>query len=157
MNRVNGEIDRLLAERRPDRYQLGVDDDWMEDVAAQISRRIPEHELRRLAADRMVKQRETVKTKQANKLLRDVFESPEPPLGWLEQQALPIVAGKERVALRAATAEDLELFAANERRDAAAEFATRNRSCEAAEWMAQEMRRQGVTFAADLRLGEDAA
>ena len=91
-------------------------------------------------------------------VLAAVFHSEQlPPLGWLQRQMLVLDSGNERVAARAATADDLESFAVEERRAAAAGFVRRNRSCEAAEWMAQEMRRQGVTFAADLRLGEDAA
>jgi hypothetical protein len=46
---------------------------------------------------------------------------------------------EERVALRATTPKDLRDFATEERRRAGKDFATRNSTCENAEWLADQM------------------
>lgn len=151
------EVDRLLAARRPDRYELEGGDDWLDRIADEIESMIPEAEARAIAARQMVRFREGQKTKAANRVLREVFQSQQPPLDWLDTLNLPIAVGKERVALRAATSVDFRNFANDERRRAASDFAARNDTCEAAEWLADVMDAEGVTFCRDLRLDQDAA
>lgn len=151
------QVDRLLGERRPDRYELEGGDGWLDDIADEVEPLIPEAEARAIAARQMVRAREGQKTKAANRVLREVFLSGQPPLDWLDLLNLPIAVGKERIALRAATADDFRSFATDERRRAAADFASRNATCEAAEWLADMMDAERATFCRDLTLTEAAA
>lgn len=157
MSEVRGMVDQLLAERRPDRYQPGVDDEWLHPVFDEIAAILPEPEVRALAAEQLVRRAEGQKTKQTNALLREIAESGQLPLGWLELQNLPMVVGKERVALRAATAKDFRDFAADERRRAATDFTTRNAACDAALWIADQMDATGIARGADLALPDQVA
>lgn len=144
-------VDELLAEQRPDRYEQG-EAHWIDGVADQVKSLVPESEARFLAAKDIVKRRETTKTRQTNKLLRDIFKSGQFPLDWLETMHLPLAIEKERVALRACTAEDFEDFGNRERRAAAADFSSRNETCEAAQWIAEQMRGNGWTFGREIEL-----
>lgn len=152
MNEINALIDELLAEHRPDRYEHGSGDEWLDQLAEdRIASQLPEHEVRKILARDLVRRREGVKTQETNRVLRQIGETGQPPLdGWLETLNLPLAVGKERVAMRAATAEDLAHFATDERRRAASDFAARNATCEAAEWMASRMQAEGVDYARDL-------
>lgn len=134
-------IDELLAERRPDRYEVQGGDEWLDDIADEIEGLIPN--AREIAARMLVRRRETQKTRSTNRLLREIHESGAFPLDWFDLLNLPIVVGKERVALRAATAEDFRQFATEERRRAANDFAARNSACEGAEWIAEFMEANG--------------
>lgn len=154
---INGLIDQLLEERRPDRYEWGISDEWLEDIAKEISTGIPVKEAQTQHAMALVKRREKVKTTRTNKLLREVYESRQLPIDWMDAISLPLAVGKERVALRACTAEDFQQFAIDERRDASREFAARHETCDAAEWMANEMIRQGVTFGKEVSLDQEDA
>ena len=150
-NELNARIDVLLAERRPDRYEPGISDEWLDDVATEIADDIPESEARQRHARSLVGNREGTKTRTTNKLLREIYEARQLPLAWLELLNLPLAVGKERVALRSCAAADFKEFAQVERRSASIEFASRHETCEAAEWLADEMTTQGVTFGKDLR------
>jgi hypothetical protein len=138
-----GEIDRLLAELRPDRYQPGVDEEWLDEVTDLVIPLIDPDEIVRRYARAEVKQREGTKTKSANKMLRDIHASGQWPLDWFEFSSLPISVGKERVALRAVKAADLRVAANDERRAAANDFAQRNAACAAMEWVADQMDANG--------------
>lgn len=149
MNELTALVDELLADRRPDRYDDGSAE-WLDDIAAEVAPLIPEDDARYRAASMIVRRREGEKTKSANKLLREIYDSKQFPLGWLDYCSLPIAVGKERVALRAVTSADLRQFANDERRTAANDFSTRNATCEAAEWIADVMDSNGYRFGADI-------
>lgn len=145
-------VDVLLNERRPDRYTPGVDDEWLDIVAQEVAELIPERDARAIAARLRVGRREGDKTRQTNKLLREIHQSGELPLDWMETMNLPLAAGKERVALRACSPEDFEEFAIVERKNAGRDFAQRNATCEAAEWIAEHMRGNGWDFGHEVSL-----
>ena len=145
MDELKAAIDELLTEQRPDRYEPS-EASWLDSVADQVKDLVsPEHAVFKFAR-KTVGDRERAKTQSTNKLLRDVHTSGEFPLEWLETLHLPLAVGKERVALRACTAQDFRDFANQERRVASNDFATRNASCEAAEWIADQMTDNGWTF-----------
>lgn len=149
---INGLIDQLLEERRPDRYEWGVSDNWLDDIAREISTGIPVKEAQAQHALSLVKRREKVKTIRTNKLIREIYQSRQFPLDWLDALSLPLAVGKERVALRACTAEDFTQFAIDERRAASQEHVSRSLTCDAAEWLATEMVKQNVTFGKEIVL-----
>ena len=149
---INGTIDRLLADRRPDRYEHGLSDGWLDDLAdSEIAPILPEAQVRRFHARTLVRNREGSKTQRTNRLLRDIYESGQLPLDWLDTLDWPLAVGKERVALRAAGPDDFEQHAIEERRAAARDFSARNAAAEGSEWMAQQMRANGWQFGADIR------
>lgn len=149
MNELNAAIDKLLADRRPDRYEEGSSE-WLDDIAAEVAWLIPEDDARYRAARLTVGRREGEKTKSANKLLREIHATQQWPLDWMDCLTLPIAVGKERVALRAVTSADLRQFANDERRIAASDFSVRNATCEAAEWLADQMDANGYRFGGDI-------
>ena len=145
MDELKSAIDELLVDQRPDRYEPS-EASWLDSVADQVKHLVSsEHAVFRVART-AVGNRERAKTQSTNKLLRDVHASGEFPLDWLKTLHLPLAVGKERVALRACTAQDFHDFANQERRVAANDFATRNASCEAAEWIADQMDVNDWTF-----------
>lgn len=152
MNNFASDIDKLLAERRPDRYEVDGGDGWLDEIADLIAMDIGVAEARFAAASAIVRRREGEKLKAANRLLREIRESGQFPLDWFETMHLPLSVGKERVAIRAMQAGDFVEFANTERRRAANDFSIRNESCEAAEWLADQITRQGVTYARELSL-----
>lgn len=147
---LTGEIDRLLTERRPDRYEVEGGDEWLDTIADEVGPSISVAEARFIAARSQVRRREGEKLKATNRLLREIHESGEVPLDWLDTAHLPVAVGKERVALRAMRAEDFRTFAGDERRRAANDFTTRNESCAAAEWLADRMDATGTELLVDL-------
>lgn len=152
MTDITGKVDQLLAERRPDRYHTDGGDEWLDEIADEIEMLIPEAEARAVAARQIVRRREGQKTKDSNRLMRSIHDSGQLPMDWLETLRLPIVVGKERVAMRAATAVDFRAFANEERRRAANDFASRNATCEAAEWIADLMDANGFDFGSDIHI-----
>lgn len=139
MSERSGLIDRLLAERRPDRYEPEGGDGWLDSITAEVAAEISIDEARWLLAHHEVKVREGEKTKSANRLLREIGDTKQFPLDWLDSLHLPIAVGKERIALRAASPKDLRDFARDERRRAASDFTARNATCEGAEWLADQI------------------
>lgn len=165
MFEANKEIDRLLRERRPDRYTVrGHEDDrtdldvdevetnaWLDAIAADVEHLIPEATMRRLYARSLVGQREGGATRNGNKALRDIDLTGQEPLTWdwldepiavvsrVIQPGGRVKVIEERVALRAANPKDLQDFATEERRRAGKDFTTRNFTCEKAEALAEQM------------------
>lgn len=154
MNDLNDLIDMLLAERRPDRYEPEGGGEWLDEIADEIASKIPAATAQQHLASTLVQRREGVKTQRANRIIRDIGRTGQQILGWLDAMSLPLAVAKERVAMRALTNSDLDQFAIDERRTAANDFATRNETCEAAEWLASRMRIDGAVFLADLRLDD---
>lgn len=139
-------IDSLLDQHRPDRYDVG-DTSWREPVYSQIATRVTIGEARQIAASYLVDQREGQATKQANALLRSVGQTKQWPLDWMDVGRRPIAVGSARVRLDAARSEDFRQFEVEERRRAAADFMSRNQTCDGAQWLADEMDAHGwVTF-----------
>lgn len=147
---LNSRVDELLAERRPDRYDHDGGDDWLDQIADEIAPLIPISEAQYTSARLLVGNRERVKTQRTNRLLRQIKASGQLPLDWFETLNLPLAVGKERVAFRAVTAADFKEFANVERRSAANEFSIRNETCEAADWIAEQMVAAGANSGRDL-------
>jgi hypothetical protein len=152
---LNELVDRLLREQRPDRY---TSDEWIEPVIESIPvELIPEEDIRRFALQQFVKRRESQATRKANSLLRSIGESGQLILGWWEQSNDPIsliteivdeegntTQFKERVALRAATPEDLRAWSRTERERAGADYKSRLTACDGADYIADSMTGSGV-------------
>jgi RimJ/RimL family protein N-acetyltransferase len=148
---LSSRIDRLLIEHRPDRYET-ADRSWMDPVVAAIAPDIPEAEMRILHAEKLVRDREAKATTTANRLIRDMWKTKQPPLewDWMDAMSYPVSISKEwRIALRALTPGDLVDFANYERKAAATEFVTRNETCDAAEFFAEEMQARGTRHFGD--------
>jgi len=112
MKAFTAEIDKLLNEKRPDRYTVsekliqsdGSDDDeqpqdteqdrdgvgWMEEVIEMVVDIVPQDEVRQLYAERMVRSREGHKTQNGNRLIRKLADSGQHVLGWLECRRIPV-------------------------------------------------------------------
>lgn len=157
MSDINTLVDSLLTERRPDRYEVDGGDAWLDEIAAEVENLIPQSEASAIAARQIVRRREGQKTKDTNRLLREIKNTGQLPLDWFETMNWPLAVDKERVALRAATPQDFDAFAIGERRRAANDFASRNETCEAAEWIAGVMKTTGAKYGRDLSLDDNAA
>lgn len=175
LTRLRKEIDRLLAEKRPDRYtvrdsvtddeetdslDVEVDEgtDWLDKIADEVADLVPDDEVRKLYARKMVGQQEGKATGRANRLLRRIHRTGQLVLGWFDVKDDPVAVitktyqpGKrpkvleERVALRAMTPRDFRDFAEVERKRAADDFSARNETCNGAVWVADQMSAAGAT------------
>lgn len=152
MTDLNEWIKTLLAQQRPDRYEPGINDEWLDRVADQVAAKIDPAQAVRREASLVVHNLEGQATQSTNRLLRDIYNGKTLRLDWSESFHTPLAVGKSRVALRACTPEDFETFANTERRDAATEFATRNQTCEAAEWLREMMINRGWHFGREIDL-----
>lgn len=160
---LNVLIDELLKNGRPDRYtaDTGRTEDgklriaFLEEIAVEIEPLIVEKDAVRALARTLVVQREVRATRSANKFLRDFAETGQLPMLWTEDGAWPLSVVtytttspikklEERVALRAVTVDDARLFANEERRVAAKDFAARNQTCVGAEKAANGAIEAGV-------------
>ncbi len=138
------QLQTLLDLHRPDRYDP-TDRSWQAPIVDLVAEELTAAEARAIAADRIVSRAEAEATKRTNRLLREIASSGEWPLGWLDALSWPLaVHDGERVALRAATPDDLANFANRERRSAANDFAQRNLTCEGALLLAERMTAQGA-------------
>lgn len=150
-------IPALLDAARPDRYDP-TDKTWMSPVVDMVADCILIEEARSIAAVRLVSVAEATATKGTNRLLREIAETGAWPLDWFDAMRWPLaVEAGERVALRAASAEDFRKFAARERRAASLDFTSRNESCEGALFVADAMEAQRVERAFDLQLPDGEA
>lgn len=155
MKALRAEIGRLLAERRPDRYTVGgITEDggsetaWLRDIADEIEPLIPVAEAVQALAINLVNQQEGGATRRANAFLRELGRTGQPPMLWAEEAHWPISVVsrvdpdgrvkkiEERVALRAVTPIDAQLFAAEEHRRNDEEYEARNATCRGAEMCA---------------------
>lgn len=150
MSNYKAEIDQLLNERRPDRYEPEGGDEWLDLIVDEVANSIPVAEARALAARQLVRNRETSKLRAANRIIREIGINRLLPMDWLDTVHLPISVGKERVSLRAATPNDFRRFATEERRRAASDFTSRNQTCEAAEFIADHMDATGARSGREL-------
>jgi hypothetical protein len=170
------EVARLLLDRRPDRYTVrdavvdnleaelepseedaedlppGDETAWLDQIAADVAHLVPDEQVRKLYARKVVAQQEGSATKRANTLLRNIGRTGQLVLGWMDLEDYPIAvitravdaAGRvhvreERVALRAAGPPEFDAFAIEERRRAARDFGSRNDTCTGAEWLSVQM------------------
>lgn len=162
----------VMDEERPDRYVVqdttedALEDveadsegvEWMDRAAERVADLVPESQLRRTRIARQkIGRIETANLRRGNKHLRDLAETGQLSLECIPELSYPISVthrvveqGKrprvrvERVRLGAAMSTDLRLFAQHELRQAAEDFATRQRTCEAAVWLADELDSKGL-------------
>jgi hypothetical protein len=151
MSEITEAIDLLLSERRPDRFKMVGGDEWLEEIEDEIGLLIPVDDSRRIAARLLVRRREGQKLRSGNQFLREMGETVQLTLDLVDGLRLPIRVGPEHIMLGAATPQDLRLFAAEERDRAATDAATRYRTCEAAELLADRMDSEHAATLADLR------
>lgn len=149
MDHLNHHIDLMLDQCRPDRYDVG-DNTWRLQVYADVEARLPVRRAIAIAAQQIVDQREGIATRVANGLLRKIGETKQWPFDWMDAAERPLSIGRERVKLTAATAEDLQQWAIDERRDAAQDFAARSAACDGAEWAAKNMATAGLLTIGDV-------
>jgi hypothetical protein len=128
------------------------DTGWLDDIATEIVDLIPEAEAKQLYARALVGGREKRATTGANGFLRKIQRTGQLPLGWLDLEPFPISVitrmytesrpriREERVALRAASADDFEKFAIETRRVAGKKFAATNETASGAERLAEWIR-----------------
>ena len=141
---TNEQIDTMLDNRRPDRYDVD-DHHWRNPVVAYVAQHMPVKQAQQIAAERVVADREGKATRSVNRMLRKVAEEKQWPIPetTLDLHRRPMSIGSERVCLEAATSFDFQQWAIDERRDAAQDFAARSGACDGAEWIAQQMNHKG--------------
>ena len=170
MRRFRQEAIRLIEEMRPERYVVsdGIEKEgdeeegtpdvgWMDGVAKEVAAHLPDLGTKVLYAREKIGQMETAALRRGNRVLRTFDEQMH--LGWLETASYPIAITEravkngvvrvkvERVRIRSCTPQDFRLFATEERKKAAADFETRNKTCRIAEHLADEMDKvQAKTF-----------
>ena len=187
MKQIREFINGRLYELRPDRYTKSErvlsnadavdtedefadttaddeqpDNDWMEPIYDEVSKRLPEKQARKVLAERLVRDMEGQKTQGANRLLRKIREEGQYMLGWLDLNREPVAittrqpkwGGKvllreERVALCKLNRDDLLAFELNERRRAAKEAKVRNDTCDAVQWILEQMVATGAVVLGD--------
>lgn len=151
LNELHTLIDTLLREQRPDRYTPG--DDWINGVIDAIPpHMVPAEDARRIAISQEVKRREGQATRKANAVLREIGRSGQLPMHWAEQADDPISIItihvdddgntrriEERVALRAATADDFRTWSQVERDRADDDHKARLIACDGADYIADGM------------------
>ena len=156
LNELHALIDTLLREQRPDRYTVG--DDWILGVVDAIpAHLVPAEDARRIAISQEVKRREGQATRKANKLLREIGRTGQLTLCWAEQADDPISIItthvdddgnvrriEERVALRAATADDFRAWSRVERERSEDDYKSRLIACDGADFIADGMDGAGL-------------
>ncbi len=114
------DIDKALGKARPERYAAD-DKEWMDSVVDMATKQYGSRkveELKRDLARRRVYRRESEATKRTNKILRNIDETGQLPLGWGDGEKWkelfhdilhdPLSIAGQRVRLGVATAQDLE-------------------------------------------------
>lgn len=170
--KLNEYIDAQLRNKRPDRYQLG--DSWIEEVVDSIPLdMVPVDEMRRIYLREQVNRREGEATKSANRILRKWNQTGQLELHWWNSANEPLAieyvdvddegepyTKNERVALRAATPQDLRLWANSEYKAAKADFEARKSAVDGARDIAALIENGGFhNFKewAEFQSGEDSA
>jgi hypothetical protein len=148
------DIDEALAKVRPERYDAG-DKDWMDDVVESVRQSLAdraEDEVIRDAARRRVYRREAEATKRTNRLLRDIDETGQLPLGWgdgdkwrellFDLLHLPLSIARRRVRFGVASANDLEQWELESGREEdkrhAAQISARRAARLLAKWLVEQ-------------------
>ena len=162
------QIDTWLAEERPERY--GADDkDWMDPVidkaAVEITQYTSVTEAVRELARRRVHQREGQATRRTNRVLRDIGQTGQLPLGWGEGGQwkeflfdilrLPISVARERIRFGAATGEDWMAWELESARESDKRSAAEAASRDGARLLRDLMSAQGVRATEDLHQDVD--
>lgn len=147
---TNEQIDALLDQYRPDRYERH-DASWRSPVVQAVALRIPVTRAQQVAAEKIVGDREGQATKSVNRLLRRINEERQWPLPEfaLDIMARPLSINDERVRLGAAASEDFVAWAIAERRAASQEATARFSACDGAEWIAEQMNAESIALFGD--------
>lgn len=154
---LNALIDEWLSNERPERYE-SADKDWMhpviEKAAIALRRRQADDEVISDAARRRVYTREGMATKRTNRILRDISDSGQLPLGWGEGQEwkqffvellqLPLSIDRTRVCFGAATARDLEQWELQSAREEDKRRIAEMKARSGARLLAEMLREQGA-------------
>lgn len=171
--RIRQEIAEIMDEERPDRYVVedsttnedlweeGIEEcddgvEWMDRVAESVADKIPDVDVKKRIARDEVTKIERTNLRRGTRHLRDLRDAQQLHLEAVAPLSYPVSVchrivkegerpriRRERVRIASMTSTDLRLFATEERRRAAKDFATRNETCEAAEWLADEMDEAG--------------
>lgn len=155
---VEGE-ELMMEDAQP--YEFDASDvattDWLDGVVDDVAGMLPEEEVqvRQVFARGVVAQIEGTACRAANREIRRLYDERQLNLAWLDNVNLPLSietrepvwGGQNRVRVRttrvrlgAMTDADFDAFEIAERRRASREFRTRNDTCDAAQWIAEQMR-----------------
>jgi len=161
-----------LDEARPNRYAVSEateeeedsapeheDMDWIDRVADEHADILPAESVKRIHARTIARNIESQNLRRGNRVIRELYESDQLPLGWLETMNYPVtvirrsinkggrpVLFRERVRVGVLRAIDFRNMEAEERRAASKDFATRNRTADAELGIADEMESSGLLF-----------
>lgn len=160
---LNQLIDDLLAQARPERYDAD-EKEWMESVVAPVRKELQRQksadDVALDAAKRRVYQREGLATKRTNKILRDIAETGQLPIGWGEGDwlaflfdilHLPMSIARRRVRFGAASAADLVAWELESAREQDKRNKAEAASREGARFLADMLDRQHAQRIEDLR------
>lgn len=161
---ITHDIDEALAKVRPERYD-SKEKDWMEsvvDLAEEALGKLPRDEVIRDAARRKVYRREAESTKRTNRILRDINDTGQLPLGWGEGDAwlellfdllhLPLSIARKRVRLGVASASDLQQWVQESKREEDKRNKAENTARDGAELLAGWLLEQGADRVEDLKI-----
>ena len=161
---LNELIDLWLSDDRPDRYQAS-EKEWMDVVVERATKALqgrPDKDgVIQDIARRRVYQREGQATRRANKVLRDIGDTGQLPLGWddeelwremlYEKLRLPLSIEQQRVRLGAASPADLESWKTTNKREEEKRNAAQEAARQGADLLARWVREQHVLRVEDLR------
>lgn len=152
------DIDEALARVRPERYDAD-DKEWMDEVVESVRAALAQRaqdEVLRDVARRRVYRREAEATKRTNRILRDIDETGQLPIGWGEGGTwrdfffdllhLPLSIARKRVRFGVASASDLEQWelesAREEDKRRAAQISARSGARLVAKWLTEQRARR---------------
>ncbi len=166
---LSHDIDEALAKLRPERYDAD-DKDWMAPIVATVEdilARRPSDEVIRSDARRRVFRREAEATKHLNRILRDIDDTGDLPLGWGEGDTWrellydvlnkPLSIARQRVRFGVANANDLEQWELESAREEDKRRAAQISARSGARLLARLLREQGAERIEDLRNGAGGA
>lgn len=156
-------IDDLLYDVRPERYSAD-DKDWMDPVITRIETELGRRRVREVIHDiarRRVHNREAVATRKANRILRDINDTGQLPLGWgdgedwkklfVDTLHCPLSIARQRVRFGAASPQDLNQWELENARDDDKRRMAQISARAGARLVAQWALEQGVGRVEDLR------